>query len=100
MWALFTNRANKVLGSFLLSEGGVTGTVLDARIIFQGAILCNATGIILAHNHPSGNLRPSQSDLDMTKKIKEAGKLFDISLLDHIILTDEKYYSMADEGNL
>ena len=99
---LLLNRANKVLGITTISEGGLSGTVTDVRLIYQYAIKGNASGIIIAHNHPSGNLNPSESDLKITRKIKEAGNLLDIQLLDHIILTPECdiYKSFADEGNL
>ena len=78
--------------------GGISGTVTDVRIIFQTAIKGNASGIILAHNHPSGNLSASEADTAITKKIKEAGKLLDITLLDHMIITEESYLSMADDN--
>jgi len=94
------NRANKVLGICEVSTGGTTGTVADPKLIFVTAIKANACGIILSHNHPSGNLRPSQADIDLTRKIKEAGKLLEIQLLDHIIATREGYFSFADEGLL
>lgn len=97
---MLTNRANKVLGIFELSTGGVTGTVADPKLIFAAAIKGAACGIIMAHNHPSGNLSPSQADIDLTRKIKEGGRLLEIQLLDHIILTSEGYYSFADEGLL
>lgn len=97
---MLTNRANKVLGIFELSTGGVSGTVADPRLIFAAAIKGVASGIILAHNHPSGNLQPSQADINLTRKIKEAGRLLEIQLLDHIILTSEGYFSFADEGLL
>jgi len=99
---LLLNRANKVLGISTLSEGGLSGTVTDVRLIYQHAIKGNASGIIISHNHPSGNTNPSESDLKITKKIKEAGELLDIQLLDHIILTPEReiYRSLADEGQL
>ena len=95
---LLTNRANKVLGILEVSTGGIAGTVADPKIIFVAALKGGATGIILSHNHPSGNLNPSQADIDLTKKIKEGGKLLEIQLLDHIIMTSENYYSFADEG--
>lgn len=95
---MLTNRANKVLGIFELSTGGVSGTVADPKLIFAAAIKAAATGFILAHNHPSGNLQPSQADIDLTRRIKEGGKLLEIQLLDHIIVTSEGYYSFADEG--
>lgn len=97
---MLVNRANKVLGIFELSTGGVTGTVADPKLIFAAAIKEAACGIIMALNHPSGNLSPSQADIDLTRKIKEGGRLLEIQLLDHIILTSEGYYSFADEGLL
>ncbi len=99
---LLLNRANKVLGITTISEGGLSGTVTDVRLIFQYAIKANDSGIIVAHNHPSGNSNPSESDLKITQKIKEAGNLLDIQLLDHIILTPESeiYRSFADEGQI
>ena len=99
---LLLNRANKVLGITTISEGGLSGTVMDVRMIFQYAIKGNASGIIIAHNHPSGNQNQSESDQKITNKIKEAGNLLDIQLLDHIILTPEIeiYRSFADEGHL
>lgn len=95
---ILTNRANKVLGIFELSTGGVSGTVADPKLIFAAAIKGAASGIIMAHNHPSGNLYPSQTDIDLTRKIKEGGRLLEIQLLDHIIVTSEGYFSFADEG--
>jgi DNA repair protein RadC len=92
------SRANNVQGFYKVSSGGVTGTVADPRVIFQFALLSNATSIILAHNHPSGNLNPSEVDISLTKKIQEAGKLLDIHLLDHIILTDEGHTSLLESG--
>lgn len=97
---MLTNRANKVLGIFEVSTGGISGTVADPRLIFAAAIKGLASGIILAHNHPSGNLQPSQADIDLTRRMKEVGKLMEIQLLDHIILSCEGYYSFADEGIL
>ena len=99
---LLLNRANKVLGISTISEGGLSGTVTDVRLIYQYAIKANASGIIIAHNHPSGNINPSESDQKITNKIKDAGNLLDIQLLDHIILTAEIeiYRSFADEGQL
>src|ERR1035437_10094382 len=99
---LLLNRANKVLGITTISEGGLSGTVTDVRLIYQYAIKGNACGIIIAHNHPSGNSNPSESDQKITQKIKEAGNLLDIQLLDHIILTPEKeiFRSLADEGQI
>jgi DNA repair protein RadC len=97
---MLTNRANKVLGIFELSSGGVSGTVADPKLIFAAAIKANACGLILAHNHPSGTTQPSQSDISLTRKIKEGGKLLEIQLLDHIIVTLESHFSFADEGLL
>jgi DNA repair protein RadC len=95
------NRSNAVLGILSVSKGGISGTVTDVRIIFQAAIKANASGIIVCHNHPSGNAYPSESDRKITQKIKEAGNLMDIQLLDHlIILSVEGYYSFADDGVL
>lgn len=95
---LFLNKANKVTGLFRLSRGGTCGTVVDAKLVFSAALKALAQGIILAHNHPSGGLQPSQSDIVLTKKLKSGGDLLDIAVLDHLILTSEGYYSFADEG--
>jgi len=97
---LLVDRANRVLGYQLLSKGGMTGTVADVKLIYSVALESLASGIIIAHNHPSGNLQPSSADLQLTKKIQEAGKYIDITLLDHIILTKESHYSFADEGRM
>jgi DNA repair protein RadC len=97
---LLLNRANKVIGLYEVSTGTTTHTVADPRLIFVAAIKANACAIILSHNHPSGNLKPSQADMDLTKKLKEAGKFLEVSVLDHIIITSEAYYSFADEGLL
>lgn len=99
-YLLLLNRANKVIGWHCISQGGLDSTVADIRIIFSIALKCVATGIIVAHNHPSGNLKPSESDIALTRKVKEAGKLLDITLFDHLILSNEGYYSFADEGLL
>jgi DNA repair protein RadC len=96
---MLLTRSNKVLGIASISKGGISGTVTDVRVILQYAIKANASGIIICHNHPSGNLQPSESDLTITRKIKESGNLMDIQLLDHLlIIPEEKYCSMADEG--
>lgn len=95
---MLTNRANKVLGIVEISTGGIAGTVADPKLIFAAALKCAASGIILAHNHLSGNLNPSQADKDLTRRLIQAGKLLEISVLDHLILTTEKYFSFADEG--
>ena len=93
------NRANKVLGVALISRGGLSGTVADPKIILQYALLSNASGIILAHNHPSGNMQPSEADIRLTRKIKDACTSLEISCLDHLILcSEEKYFSFEDEG--
>ncbi len=97
---ILLSRSNKVLGYTQISEGGISGTITDIRIIFQAAIKSNASAIIAVHNHPSGNLAPSEADKGVTRKIKEAGELLDITLLDHIILTFDHYFSFADENIL
>lgn len=99
-WALLLNKANKVIEKVRVSQGGVAGTVVDVRIIIKSAVEKLASSIIIAHNHPSGNPKPSDKDISITKKLKEAGNLLDISLLDHIIITDNECYSFADNGNL
>jgi DNA repair protein RadC len=99
MKLMLLNRANKVLGIADLSTGGTNGCIIDLKIIFQYAILANASFIILAHNHPSGSLKPSEADIAITKKAKDAGKFLDITLLDHLVISpDERYFSLADEG--
>jgi DNA repair protein RadC len=95
---MLLNRANKVLGILEVSTGGVSGTVADPKVIFAAALKGNASGIIVAHNHPSGNLAASRADVDLTRKLKEAGKFLEIQVLDHVIVTTEKYFSFADEG--
>lgn len=95
---LLLNRANRVLGLMEISSGGVAGTVADPKLIFAAALKANASSIILAHNHPSGNLTPSDADLRLTIKLKEAGKFLELPILDHLIITSENYYSFADEG--
>jgi DNA repair protein RadC len=97
---LFLNRANKINHFEIISEGGITGTVADPRIILKKALEEDAVNIVLAHNHPSGSLKPSRADEELTNKIKEAAKYFDIKVLDHIIISDLGYYSFADEGLL
>ncbi len=99
-WILFLNRSNRVISRMKLSQGGISGTVTDVRLIMKNAIEHLASGIIVCHNHPSGNLSPSESDNRITQKIKEAGTLFDIQLLDHLIVTGNDYYSFADNGLL
>ena len=97
---LFLNQANQVLGYTLISEGGITETSVDVRIILQAALLTNSVALVLAHNHPSGNLKPSRQDMEITKQVKNAAQLMRITVLDHLILTDAGYYSFSDEGEL
>ena len=99
-WVLFLNRSNRVIDRMKLSQGGISGTVTDVRIIMKKAVELLASGIIVCHNHPSGNLNPSESDSKITGKIKEAGNLMDIQLLDHLIISGKDYYSFADNGLL
>jgi DNA repair protein RadC len=99
-WVLLLNRANRVIKKVQISQGGVAGTVADPKIIFKSALEELASGVIIAHNHPSGNLNASQADIELTKKIKEGGRLLEIQLLDHIIVAGQKYLSFADEGLL
>lgn len=94
------NNSNRVLGYYKLSSGGITGTVADIRVIFTIALKCCATQILLAHNHPSGKLKASDSDIDLTKKVIQAGEILQIKLLDHIILNDESYYSLVENENI
>lgn len=97
---LYMNQNCQVLGCSTISEGGITKTLADVRLILQGALLTNAVAMILAHNHPSGNTRPSRQDDELTRKIRDAAKLLDIHVADHIILTDEEFYSYNDEGRI
>ena len=97
---LFMNRANKALCIYNLSSGGITGTVADPRLIFTAALKVNAVSLILSHNHPSGSVKPSKADEELTVKIKNAGSFLDMKVLDHIIITSETYFSFADEGLL
>jgi DNA repair protein RadC len=99
-WLLILNRANLVIKKEMISRGGVSGTVVDTKIIFKVAIENYASSIIICHNHPSGNLKPSEADIRITKNIKEAGKLMEIPLLDHLIVAETGFYSFADEGML
>lgn len=99
-WILLLNRSNRLIKMQQISLGGVHGTVADPKIIFKIALEELASGIIVAHNHPSGNLTPSQQDIELTKKLKESGKLLEISVADHLIIAGKKYYSFADEGLL
>ncbi len=99
-WVLYLNNSNKVVHRSQLSKGGITGTVVDVRLAFKSAFECNATGMILCHNHPSGTLTPSDADRQITKKLKQAGENLDIKILDHLIITESHYLSFADEGLL
>jgi DNA repair protein RadC len=99
-WVLFLNNSNKVIHKAQLSKGGITGTIVDTRIIFKTALEYNAISLILTHNHPSGKLLASDSDKDITRKLQLAGKQMDIMILDHVIITESSYYSFADEGIL
>jgi DNA repair protein RadC len=99
-WIILLNRSNKIIRKECISRGGITGTVADLRLIFKPAIESLATGIIVCHNHPSGNLKPSDADVSLTRKIRDAGALLDIHLLDHLIIVEKAYYSFADEGRL
>ena len=95
---LFLNRANRVMGVYSLSHGGMTGTVADPKLVFIAALKAAACNIILAHNHPSGNLTPSSADISLTEKMVQAGKFLDINVLDHLIVTADGYLSFADDG--
>lgn len=99
-WIILLNRSNQVIELTPISNGGVSGTVVDPKMIFKHAIEKLSSGIILAHNHPSGNLKPSQQDINLTSKLVAAGKVMDIPVLDHLIVTDDSYYSFADNGRL
>ena len=98
MFALYLNRANKTIGWMKISQGGLSGCVIDNRIILKAAIESLSSGLIICHNHPSGNTRPSEADLKVTQKLKKACGVLEIQLLDHIILTENSYLSMNDEG--
>jgi len=97
---IFLNRSNNTIGWFKVSQGGLSGTIIDNRLILVTALNCLASGIIVCHNHPSGNTRPSDADRKVTEKLKQAATLLEISLLDHVILTEDSYFSFADEGLL
>ena len=99
-WIIYLSRNNNVIKTECVSKGGVSGTVVDVRLILKPAIECLASSMILAHNHPSGNLKPSQEDITITKKMKEAAKLLDMVIQDHLIIGDQTYFSFADEGIL
>ena len=95
---ILLNRSNHVLGIVDISMGGVSGTYVDPKVVFAVALKGNASGIILTHNHPSGSIRPSEADIKLTKRLVECGKLLDINVWDHIILSENSYYSFADDG--
>ena len=97
---LLLNQSYRVLGIYELSSGGITGTVVDLRLIFSAALKANATALMMVHNHPSGNLAASEADRNMTLKVREAGRLLDIALVDSLIITAEGYFSFADQGSL
>jgi DNA repair protein RadC len=99
-WVLTLNRKNNVIGEYKVSEGGLTSTVVDQRKIFKIALDDKSTGVILCHNHPSGNPKASEADNQLTKKLRDGGRILDISILDHIIISQSGYYSFADEGKL
>lgn len=100
MLALYLNNSNRTLGYGICSIGGYCGTLIDVRIVLKEALLASATRIILCHNHPSGTLKPSPADLSITNKVKKAAELMEIHLLDHIILTEDAFFSFSDEGKL
>ena len=100
MVVLYLNNSNRTLGWSIASIGGITGTLVDVRLVLRDALLTQATNIALIHNHPSGTLNPSQADILITAKVKKAAELMDIRLLDHIILTEDEFFSFADEGKL
>jgi len=99
-WILLLNRSNRIIAKMKTSQGGIAGTVTDVRIILREALEKRASSLILCHNHPSGNLTPSEADISITKKLKEAGKLMDIQVLDHLIIANNQFFSFADEGLL
>lgn len=99
-WILLLNRSNRVVAREQISSGGVSGTVVDAKVIFKKALDVLASSIILCHNHPSGNLKPSRSDLEITQKLKRAGENLEVTVLDHLIISELGFYSFADEGTL
>ena len=99
-WVIYLNNANKVLAKEKSSDGGMTSTIVDVRIVLKRALELNATALILCHNHPSGVLRPSSADMAITGKMKKAGQCMDIQVLDHLIITDQAYFSFADEGRM
>lgn len=99
-WVLFLNNSNKVLSKDLFSKGGITSTLVDIRLLYKRALELSAIGVVLCHNHPSGDIQPSKSDKELTQKIQQAGNSLDIKLLDHLIITEKSYFSFADNGEL
>ncbi|KMQ68422.1 hypothetical protein ACM39_07860 [Chryseobacterium sp. FH2] len=99
-WAILLNQSNKILHVSQLTQGGISQSIVDIRILFKIALEHFSTGIIIAHNHPSGNLKPSREDIDITQQVKEAGKILNIQLLDHLIITQDSYFSFSDKGLL
>jgi DNA repair protein RadC len=99
-YVVYVNHANEIIQTKQISKGGITGTAVDGKIIFNYALQCQATGFIMSHNHPSGNLNPSESDIRLTKSIREFAKYIDIAMLDHLIFTDNGYFSFSDQGLL
>jgi DNA repair protein RadC len=99
-WIVYLNNSNKIIAKSQLSKGGITGTVVDVRLVFKTALELGAVGIILAHNHPSGTIQPSESDKQITRKLKSGGEQLDIRVLDHIIVTETQYFSFSDAGIL
>lgn len=97
-YVMYLSRANEVMGVVKVSEGGISATVVDPKVIFAQALLIGASAMILSHNHPSNNLKPSEQDINLTKKLKEGAGFLEIQLLDHVILTDNSFYSFADDG--
>ena len=98
--AVYLNRANNTIGWMKISQGGISGTIMDVKIILAGALKSGACGVIVAHNHPSGNTKPSEMDIRLTQKLKAACDIMDLCLLDHVILTEDSYYSFSDNGAL
>lgn len=99
-WVVYLNNSNKILSKEMCSKGGITSTIVDVRLLYKRALELSAVGIIVCHNHPSGNVKPSVSDKELTKKIKEGGDSLDIRLLDHLIITEKSYFSFADHGEI
>ena len=97
-WVIYLNNSNKVISKTQLSKGGITGTVVDVRLVFKAALEMSATSLVLCHNHPSGSLKPSDADIQITQKLKRAGESLEIAILDHVIVTETSYFSFVDEG--